>query len=268
MSEPAISVVVVPLGGAGDLDRCLHSLARQDCGGVEVIVANEGATPAAKRAAGVARARGAVIALTEDHCLPGRGWCSALLAAHRADHVAVGGPVEKIAPDTALNWAIYLADYLRYAPPVPAGVVDHLTDCNVSYKREALEARRALWAEEFHENVVHDALRVAGGTLWLEPEAVVGQRRSFRGGEAIRDRYDFGRLFASTRVAGAPISRRAVWMLTAIPLPALLIARVAGHVLRKRRHYGEFLRALPWLALVSAAWAVGEVAGYATGRAR
>ncbi len=268
MNEPAISVVVVPLGGAGDLERCLEALARQDCTGIEVIVAREGASPAVKRAAGVARARAPIVALTEDHCLPGPGWCSAMLAAHKASHSAVGGPVEKLAPDTALNWAIYLADYLRYSPPVAASAVDHLTDCNVSYKSDALTPLRQLWRQEFHENVVHDALRASGGVLWLDPAAVLGQRRRFRAADALADRFSFGRLFAATRVAGAPFSRRLVWTLTALPLPALLVARVAGHIIDKGRHHGAFLRALPWLVLLSTAWALGELAGYATGRAR
>ena len=92
---------------------------------------------------------------------------------------AIGGAVEKQTPDKTLSWAFYLADYLRYLDP-QEGPSDHLTDGNVSYKRAALEKIKHLWAEEFHENVVHAALAGNGGSLWLSPKIIVRQKRPSR----------------------------------------------------------------------------------------
>jgi len=259
----ALSVVIVPLGGEGDLARCLEALRSQ--GASEIIVA-EGRTPAAARAAALQRASSPIVALTEDHCVPAPDWCARIRRAHERGYAVVGGCIEKLAPDTALNWAIYLADYLRYAPPMAAGPVTHLSDCNVSYQRATLEGIAGLWKDEFHENVVHEALRRTGGTLWLEPEVVVRQKRRFNAGTALSDRFCFGRIFAASRLAGAPLDQRLLLLASTLALPALLILRVSRQVAGRRRHKIAFLRALPWLAALCSAWALGEFTGYLTGK--
>jgi hypothetical protein len=288
--SPNLSVVVVVLEGSERLQSCLTALVPQT-GAVraEIIVPWDGShgsaaelrsgfpgvdfleltgrrTYAELRSAGVHRARGTVIAITEDHCTPAGDWCVRILEAHRTEAAAIGGTVEKETPDTSLNWAFYLADYIRYMNPATAGPSRHLTDCNVTYKRVALEAIRAVWAVEFHENQVHDALLALGETLWLEPRIVVRQKRLFSLHGAIRDRYAFGRLFGSTRAAPASIGRRMVYLAFSLPLPALLVWRVAGHVFRKRRCRWAFVLSLPALLLICTVWAWGEFAGYLTGR--
>ncbi|RME77287.1 MAG: glycosyltransferase, partial [Chloroflexi bacterium] len=277
----------------GDLANCLSALTRQqgvEQTKIEIIVPCDDRVPdlparqqqfphvqflpftgrrtyAELRAQGVNQAGGSIIALTEDQCTPVPDWCAGILQAHQQPPAAIGGPVEKTGPDTALNWAFYLADYVRYANPRPAGPADHLTDCNVTYKRAALEAIAPVWRTEFHEPEVHAALQAAGHTLWFAPELTVHQHRRMTLRQAIRDRYAFGRLFGSGRAAGQPLSRRLAFAAAGLALPLLLTGRVAGHVFRRRRYRAAFLRALPALALVSTVWAWGELAGYLTGQA-
>lgn len=286
---PRLSVVVIVLEGPARLRSCLQGLRQQTPAlPMEIIVPWDGThgecrqlqtefpealfaryegrrTYAQLRALGVALATAPVVALTEDHCVADPGWAGAIVDAHRAPHAAIGGAVEKRAPDSALNWSFYLADYVRYSDP-PEGASQHLTDCNVTYKKAAIEPFREIWREEFHENTVHDALRRAGQSLWLSPRITVWQKRHLEWGPAIWDRYAFGRLFGSTRVQGAGAVTRVKFLVSSAILPLLLLARVAGHVARTRRYTGPFLRALPLLALVSGVWAFGEFTGYLTGR--
>jgi hypothetical protein len=290
--KPELSVVVVVLtGGKHYLSRCLRSLTEQrDAVSTEIIVPCDESvrhlvslsdefpqvqflqlkgvrfTYAELRAIGVRKSIGRIVTITEDHCTPSPDWCAQILRAHEAPHSAVGGSVEKRVPDTPLNWAFYLADYLRYMNPIPAGPAHNLTDCNVSYKRAALARIGSEWETEFHEPTVHEALRTNGDSLWLEPKIVVHQQRDLSLRTAIRDRYAFGRLFASTRFVDLSLSRRLFYSLLAMSLPIVLVGRVAGHILRKRRHVGEFVRALPHLILISTVWAAGESLGYLTGR--
>jgi len=290
MSAPSLSVVVVSLGGEGEVARCLEALGLQTgAGEIQIIVPCDERratlsglkgrfpavefprldgrrTPAELRAAGVKLARAEVVALTEDHCRPEPDWGARILDAHRSPHAAVGGAVEKRTPDTALNWAFFFSDYLRYARPLEAGPAAHLTDCNVSYKRAALEQIAGAWSAEFHENLVHDALRERGRSLWLCPEAVVRQGRSFRLSTALWDRYAFGRLFASTRVENAPSVRRLALLASTPLLPVLLVARIVLLLKQKRRFGMAFVRALPQVVLIASAWAWGELAGYITCR--
>jgi len=283
-----LSVVIVVLESARRLEDCLAAFARQtEAPPFEIIVPWDGThglmsaiqslfpmvrflpmegrrTYAELRAAGIRVATAPVVAITEDHCLPREDWCAAIVAAHAAAHAAIGGSVEKETPDTALNWAFYFADYIRYLDPVE-GASHHLTDCNVAYKRSDLDAVAEVWQREFHENQVHQALASGGKSLWLSPRIVVRQKRHLTWRAALWDRYAFGRLFASTRVQGAPFSRRLLMLASCSILPFLLVARVARHVERTRRYRSNFLAALPAVGAVCTVWAWGEFVGYLTG---
>ncbi len=184
-----------------------------------------------------------------------------------------------------MNWALYMADYARYMSPIPEGPLDHLSDCNVSYKRSALQAIGDVWHNEFHEPAVHEALQERGESLWFSPYVAVQQQRTVGLGEAVKDRYSFGRLFGGERTtrgqgAGSKAQggasrgqktrsaslRRLIYAGGAIFLPLILVGRVGQHVFRRRRHIGVFFYALPALVLLNLAWAWGEFVGYVTGR--
>jgi len=284
-----LTVVVVILGGRGYLPRCLEALTHQaDVQGVEILVPCDDRIPdvpalavqfpavrfvpvegrrtyAELRAIGFGLARGEVVALTEDHCVPEAAWCARILEAHAAPHAVIGGVVDKGA-DTLLNWAIYLCDFSRYMSPVPEGPADYLTDCNVSYKTSRLASVRNLWTEAFHETTVHWALQDRGETLWLSPKIIVHQQRSLGFLAALHERYAFGRLFASTRVAAVGLGRRLTFAALSWLLPLHLSARVALNVLHKGRHRAVFVKALPLVLGLNSVWAWGEFVGYVTGR--
>lgn len=291
----AATLSIVALAFGGGLAACLEALEPQlDSSGADVIVPHDDTladvaalrqrfprvrflphdgvrTPAELRAAGAVAATGDIVAFLEGHCVPAADWCARIHAAHHGGRAAVGGPIEKGFPDgrtdSALNWSVYLADYSRYMMPLPEGPAHGLADCNVSYSRSALEETRGLWTREFHENVVNGALRAAGATLWFDPTMVVYEQRSLGIGDALRDRFNFGRLFGSTRVPGVGLPKRFAWSAAAILMPPLLVARVAGNLRRRGRHRDQLIRCLPQLAMISAAWMAGEAVGYLTGTA-
>ena len=295
MSDTALSVVVLLFTTRAALERCLAALHRQELATPpEIVVPHDDAladpdtlaarfpavrflafrgrhSPAELRAQGVAAARGAVVALLEDHCEPDPDWCARTLHWHAStDHAALGGAIEKgFAPgrqdDRALNWAIWFTDYSRYMNPQPARFVASVSDTNSSYKRAHLEAVADAWKDEFHENIVNARILARGGTLWLAPDIIVREYRDLSLGDALRDRYAFGRLFAATRVAGVPLVKRLVWAGAALLLPPVLVLRVARNLFGRGRHRAAFLRALPALCLVTSAWMLGEMLGYLTG---
>lgn len=219
------------------------------------------------RARGIAASRGAIVALVEDHAMPGRQWCAQVVESHRAPFAAIGGAIEN-AVDRPLNWAVYFCDFLRYQQPLRAGETVHASDANVSYKRAALEAVRPFWRAVFHERVVHAALRARGRKLALSPAMVVYQRRQgLRFGEALVERFVWGRSYAATRGRLAGFSRRLFWAAFSPALPLLLLSRMTAIALRKRRTAAAFVNALPITAALAASWSCGELAGYLTGRA-
>lgn len=292
-----LSVVVVPFGTAADLERCLGALVPQlDAGSDEVIVPCDEALlepmrglearfpavrfarvagrrpPAELRAIGTTVARGTIVAFLEAHCIPAPAWRDSLVAAHHAGHTAVGGPIEKGLPanreaDTALDWAVYFADFGRYMPPVPAGPARSLSDCNVSHRRQTLDRLAALWRTELHENVIHGALPSLGERLWMEPAMQVEECRQLSAGSALRDRLQFGRLFGASRAAGLGTGARLARALVTPLLLPVLVLRVARTAFARRRHRLQLARASGWLVVMSAAWLFGEAAGYLTGSA-
>ncbi len=297
MNSPEMSVVVVVFAGRDYPARTLRALAEQvGAPSLEVLLCHddglvdpEGITKsfpemrlvampgrnrtfAELRAAGVHAARGRLIAITEDQIRPTPSWCAEIHAAHESDCVAAGGAVEKGPtvsgkPDTTLNWAIYLCDFVRYANPVPEGNSEYLTDTNVSYKKAALDGIPEVWAEEFHETDVNWTLAGKGGELYLSPRIVVEQQRDLTLGEALHERYSFGRLFASTRVRATGLGRRLYYAAFSIPLALPLTYRVFKHAWPRPRYRGPFLRGLFHVALLNGVWCLGEFVGYTTGRA-
>jgi hypothetical protein len=291
---PSLSVVVVILGRGHHLKQCLSALrGREGVADAEIIVpvdethgpekALSEAYPEAKflplsgqrsyaelRAAGVGAARGRIVAITEDQCIPPPRWCASILEAHdapeAANRVAIGGPVDKLAPDKAINLAIYLRELGTYMPPVKDGPSHTLTDCNVTYKRAALEKIREVWEKEFHEPDVHVALEKNGGILWLSTDLLTMQKRDVKFWPAVRERFAFGRLYGGLRAAAVSPLKRLALILLSPALPVLLVARVYAGVFRKRRHIGAALRALPYVVLFACVWGVGEWVGYLKGK--
>ncbi len=288
--SPHLSVVVVVLAGGAHTVRCLRALeASSGVPALEILVPYDDGladvaqlraqfpavqfvhhagkcTYAQLRAAGVRESRAAIVAVTEDQCIPPAGWCANVLAAHQGSVAAIGGPVEKQEPDTALSWAIYLRELGSYMPPMTGGPTAQLTDCNVTYKRAALDAIAGVWAESFHEPQVHAALAARGQQLWLSNSLLTFQQRTLELGPALAERYEFGRLYGSMRVLDLPLPRRLLMAAAAVLLPVLLTARAYRTVFSKGRHIAAAFRAAPYLLLFSTVWGWGEFLGYLTAR--
>ena len=58
---------------------------------------------------------------------------------------------------------------------------------------------------------------------------------------------------------------RMLFTIGTVALPPVLLIRVAKRVFANGRHRGEFVRALPLIAIFVCAWAAGETVGYAFG---
>jgi hypothetical protein len=216
------------------------------------------------RARGMAAASGEVIALLEDHARPDARWAAAVVAAHRAGYAAIGGAIEN-GIDRALNWAVYYCDFGKYQNPVPSGESAYASDANVSYKRSALEAVRPLWQQTFREVVVNGKLISSGQKVALQPDIVVYQhRRDLRLGDAMRERFIWGRSYAATRSELLTHSRRLTYAALSPVLPGVMLYRLAVIAWSRRRHFRKFLAAAPAIAVLLASWSLGEGVGYLT----
>lgn len=302
-ADPRLSVVVALISGKrGDLERCLQALAAQrGAPAFEILVPWDDAarevaglaanfpnvrflhargldTRAARagasrehhdtlRTIGLRAARGSIVALTEDHAVASPTWCADMAAALDAHPraAAVGGAVE-CGARSPLGRAVYYCDFGRYQNPLPEGRAQYVSDSNVAYRRAALESIQDIWADDYHETVVHGALVACGFEILLTRKSEVAQvRTGLRLGDALRERFVWGRSYAGTRVAGAPFTRRALFAAMSVLLPFVLTLRLLRGTLARKRDFGRFLACLPLVFLLQVVWALGEFTGYATG---
>lgn len=275
-----LSVVVASFSAAPALARCLESLPAADPE-IEVIVSVAEAVPDVAtrfprvkfltappgssvfrlRSLGIDESRGQVIALTEDHCTAGPGWPRLLCEAVEAGRPAVGGAVENGRTQSTHDRALFLCEYGVHLPPLAEGATASLTGVNVAYQRERLWSCRAVWAEGFYENEVHDALREAGCALFRVP-AVVRSHLAFSFHEAAAHLYRGGLRFGAYRAGRKDWPRRALLLLAAPAVPGLLVVRLLRGLFERRPQAARAaLRDLPSLFVLYLAWGAGEARG-------
>lgn len=220
-----------------------------------------------RRSVGLTATSGDIVCILEDRGIPEPGWAAEILRLHaELPYAVIGGAVE-CGENGSLHRAVYFCDYGRYQKPFEPGPREYVTDVNISYKRRALEKTRHLWKDRYHETTVHWELERMGETLYLTPEFVVWQHRgALRLPAVLKERFEWGRLFAYTRVRDIGGLRRWAYAALSPVLPLLLLGRHTRLQARKRVQFGRFLRVSPLVALLLAAWSLGEVVGYVTGR--
>ena len=293
MSEPPLISVVIPsVNGLPVLEDCLAALNDQDgdisieilvvdrCGeqlrsmtrrrfpGVILLPVEGKPSIPAMRAIGIARARGRVIAMLEDHCMVNRNWCAVLEREHRAGHEVVGGAVENGSVERIVDWAAFFCEYSRFMPPVPWGVVPAITGNNTVYDRHVLERLGPALHDEVWEAFLHQRISDLGVPFHSAPDLVVRHKKEFGYLYFLAQRYHYSRSFAAMRLAAAPRWKRFAYACGAVLLPALLMSRITADVFRKRFYLPRFLLALPVLATFLGAWSVGEAVGALSGGGR
>lgn len=289
-ATPELSVVIAAASGREHLAECLEGLRRQeDHVAAEVIVVMAEASDLAEfvrheyphvrrlalgrdpsvprlRAAGIREARGGIVAITEDHCIPTPTWYQAIRQAHaERSSAAIGGVVDNAATGSLVDWAVYYREYGGFASPMRPGPAAELPGPNVSYKRGSLEMLRQVISDEYWETFVHDELRRRGEELWCEPSIRVLHKMHFGFVESVAERYHYGRAYAGTRNQllrwPGRVMRMALWPL----LIPLFVLRTSTIVLGRPGNGLRFVCCLPIVCCLAAAAAIGEGVGYACG---
>jgi hypothetical protein len=271
---PALEIVVPYDGPCSDVTRLASSYPHVrfvHADGIDFAAARAGGSHEpydALRTVGLKAAWGRYVALTEDHATLSPRWCRTaveMLEQH-PELGAVGGALE-CGSKRLLNRAIYYCDFGRYQNPLPEGPATFVSDSNVAYRRQALDDIRSIWDSGFHEFPVHHGLVEQGWPIWLTPRITAWQNRvEMTLGQALKERYVWGRAFAGIRFDDRSLGRRLVYAGLTPALPILLTLRLIRKAFSSGKRLGEFLPALPYIALLTSTWASGEFVGYMTGR--
>jgi glycosyltransferase involved in cell wall biosynthesis len=218
--------------------------------------------------AGIARATGEIIAITDATCRVSRDWIPAILKAHEAPHALIGGAVEVAECRSGLDWAAYFCEYGQFMRPLQKGAAIELPGNNLSFKRWTLDLATEFVRDGFWKTYWCHGLRKAGIELVAEPAVVVYCHRSYRLLPFLIRRFHHGRCFAGMRVEQTSSLARAGYVAGSWLLPFLFFARVLRMIFSKRRFWGEFARALPFTILAIVSWSLGEFCGYLAGEGK
>ena len=211
---------------------------------------------------GIARARGAKVALLTGHCEVDRRWARELAAAIEAGAAGAGGPIALSPNATRLDSAIYFIRYSAFFPSTLTGVtrVGEIAGDNAMYAKEALESHANSFHDGFWEMEYHELLRGDGEYLVMSESAPVVFGRSFTLDVIGGHRLMHGRHFSAWRARG-----RAAYALRIIVggpfVPLVLFTRTAARVWRVKEHRRRFVAAAPLVLLLAWCWAIGEVLG-------
>ena len=286
-SRPLLSVVVASTQPWPALRPCLDALLPQVRGlGAELIVVDgndhglphsgapadvtwqrrPGASPYQLRAAGLAAARGAVVAVTEDHCVVRPDWCAQVLEAHRRwpRAAVIGGALENGATSTLIDWASFFVAQSSFLPPLPTGERERVSgQANVSYKARVLpESFPAIGMVEAH---FQRQARAQGEILVTDDRMVVHHVQALSVRKTLALHFHNGRCQGGFDRAVIPASELAQRCLAGVLAPLWVAKQTARIVLRmllrKRRFRREVLLALPYVALILGTHVAGDLTG-------
>ncbi len=280
-----LSVVVASAHGAEPLERCLATLVPQIWDAeVEVIVAGDvgeaqrgrfptvtflpfppGTAGPVLWGAGIARTRGARVAITETRTVPSATWVADVLATQDPTRPLIGGAVEPSEPRSLTSWGAYFCDYGAFMRPLRRGPAEALPGNNTVFDRALLDRATELTSPAFWKTYWCQALAAEGVPLAADPTVVVYDAKTYRLVPLLVRRFHHGRCFAGMRTAGLRPTRRALYAAASPLLPALFLSRVARRVVPKRRYRSKLLASAPVIVLAVAAWSLGEAVGYVAG---
>jgi len=104
--------------------------------GLKTVKLSRRTFPGTARNIGIQQAEGEYIAFTDADCEVEREWLAKLVSWHRRGKRVVGGAVLNGTPESAVGTAEYLIEFKEFLPSRPAGNVEFLPTCNLSFHRK------------------------------------------------------------------------------------------------------------------------------------
>jgi glycosyltransferase involved in cell wall biosynthesis len=288
MSDPTVSVVIAWVNPLELLQPGIDSLDQQECSPEEIIVvtrhdtATQGnfrslypgvkllSAPArttipALRSLGMRHAKGSMIAVTEDHCVPARDWIARIVTSARNGRAVTGGPVENACTRRMRDWAAFLTEYAGVVRPGVEGVSNGLPGNNVAYRAELVPGLcetldLGQWESFYHQTLVEKEVAMV-----FDRDLIVYHRRPFDFWYFVRLRYHFCRSFAGMRLPMLKGMARWKYALGCVALPPVLFLRSLRNLIARKRLVGRYLACSPLIALYFAVGAAGEMTGYLFG---
>jgi glycosyl transferase family 2 len=206
------------------------------------------------RAVGWVEARGEIVAFSEDHCVPARDFCAAILRAHEEHpQAAVSGAVVNGSPNRAIDRANFLNVHGGNLPSlVGTTPMWGPTPTNVSFKRSVIpdEEPPTGWLEIVFGHELQTRDEVA-----IDARIVVSHVQSTGRLGTFANHFHAGRSFAGFARQLAPKGERTGFLLrnaVAVPRPIVRRALRGGRIAEAPRSPHRLLPLIVGLALAGA----------------
>jgi hypothetical protein len=278
MAAPQLSVVLAATHDSQTLREAIdmHEKALAEIGG-ELLIADGTTTglPAEIKTAihipdgdvfelrseAVSAAKGRIVAITEDHCVPADDWHVAIVRAHDQfwDVAAVGGTMLNGSRDRAIDRANFLVTFGAFLPPLALRHSTHATPAiNTSIKRECLNDYDLVPGLLEMEIGPH-MHRV--GQMVQDERIRVTHHQSYGVSNTVRAHFHNGRSTAALPYRRPPARELTIRTGHNLALPFLLLRQLGRTARSKREHRTEFAKALPMIVLLVFAHCAGELVG-------
>lgn len=219
-------------------------------------------------AAGIARSKGEIIAITDSACTVDSNWAAAIINAHQSPFPVIGGAVEARGQMKLLDWAAYFCEYGQFAYPLNSGAADALPGSNISFKREILATEKQFVEKEFWKTLWCRRLQSKGIELISEPAMLIYYEKKFKLISFLIRRFRHGRCFAGMRAENFTFFKRLVYFAGSFLLPLVFFYRTIAAILGKKRFFKELLLSLLFIAAAVLFWSLGETCGYLAGKGK
>jgi len=219
-------------------------------------------------AEGIRKARGDIVATTEDHAVPRPGWVAAIVRAHseHPEAAAIGGAIENGSKESLVSWAGYFITQGPHMAPLGDRKVPMTTnEANVSYKRAGIEDLDDNGGLGFMAILHNRRLAERGEILRVDDRMVVDhfEIAGFRDTSVLH--FHNGRSISGFRREGGMTREDWVRLAIAPLLPLYRTARTVRVGLRKGRLRRQVLASAPIALWLDYCGAAGHFVGYLRG---